>query len=87
MSSLPAAALAMMSRAEARRPAARIEAGITAARGPAVIGALAPAVPAVLAVLAVPAVPAVPGGRAARVGAVHSAMTGGSTRGLIAPNG
>jgi len=77
MSSLPAA-LAMMSRAEARRPAARIEAGTTAARGSAVIGAVRPAVPAV---------PAVPGGRAARVGAVHSETTGGSTRGLIAPNG
>jgi hypothetical protein len=74
MSSLPTA-LAMMSRGEARRLGARSEAGTAAAREPAAIGAR------------VPAVPAVRGGRAALVVAGHSEMTGGLTRGLIAPNG
>ena len=73
MSSLPAA-LAMTSLGEAR-PAARSEAGTTAARERAAIGAL------------VPAVQAVPGGRVALAGVGHHETTGGLTRGLTAPGG
>ncbi|HYO20108.1 MAG TPA: hypothetical protein VES02_15755 [Dermatophilaceae bacterium] len=77
MSSLPAA-LAMMIPGVARRPGARSEAATTAARGLAAIAALA---------LAVPEAPAVREVLAAWVGAGHSAMTGGLTRGRTVPNG